>query len=156
MPPGAGDSCNYSIYGLDCSGFLYTIFAENGINFINGPADMQRRPEVLEKYLKEYVGSEHLEVKDLGKLALSEIKAGDIIYSFEMLKNKEGNAYRRAKHIGIAYVKPGTDKVFFYNSSGSRNWCKKNLEKGPTAYLLGNGLPQRYGVVRVLYNRNKF
>src|SRR5690606_4897471 len=41
VPPGEGTVCQEAVYGLDCSGFIYQLFAQAGVPIVTGPADRQ-------------------------------------------------------------------------------------------------------------------
>lgn len=127
-PPGKGDNCIYTIHGLDCSGFIYQLFARNGINmpYQQCNAETERKPEFLTKYLKkDYFGKIAFEVKDLGKLETKSMQSGDILY----FKNTKGEVV----HIAIALLNERGD-LFIYQSIGNPNrsktdfsWCEKNI-----------------------------
>ena len=149
-PPGR-DACEHQIYGLDCSGLIYQLFTQAGVKFIDGPADQQRLPETLRKFLAPYFQDKYFTVEDKGQLEVNKIQSGDIIYFFKTLQQGE-NKIKSAFHIGIALKLPKDEEVYFFESLGRPNDCSNNLgqNKGPRQVKLGSRLKNtNYGVVRI-------
>ncbi len=145
-PPGEKDSCKYKIYGLDCSGFVYQLFRLNKIKIPAGTASLQRKPATLVKGLTPYFGdSTSFSITDLGRLNISDIRSGDILY----FKNRAGEVV----HIGLCLIdEEGT--LVFYEASGSPNRCDENisLKKGIRGLIITTKLStdkRDYSVVRI-------
>lgn len=150
--PSAGDSCRFQVYGLDCSGFIYTIFLEVGMPFIKGSANDQRQVTTIQKYLTQYLNTNAFDVTDIDSLDAKNIRPGDIVYFYKMLRSKDGTNKKHAYHIGIALKFPGSDDLYFVASNGKPNDCAGNLKKGPSAFRLDQGFKKfNYGVVRMEY-----
>lgn len=160
-PPGSGDNCTYTIYGLDCSGFIYQLFKKNGIDLpvAQCNADMERTPSFLKRYLNAFLGKDSFEVKDLGTLLISDIQSGDIIY----FKSTAGRVY----HIGILFVND-SGEVVLYQSLGQPNRsfsndkiCQSNIDNshGPVIKKINADFLKKcnnnYGCVRIVANETK-
>lgn len=120
----ANDTCNYRIFGLDCSGFISVLFNKNGVSMVQGKADQQRQVEYLTKILSTYFGNDSFLVKDMKHLPTEEFKTGDIVYYYSKSK-------KAATHIGII-LEDRTGKLFFCESHGKPSWCDRNLLIGPS------------------------
>ena len=149
-PSGDESICNYEIYGLDCSGFIYQIFERAGVNFVVGNANRQRKVDVLTSKIKSSIPAlDKIKIEDLGEVATSDIASGDIIYWFK----PNGVAY----HIGIVLERNGSLAVFQSNGRVGENVedCEKNLgvKRGVRILKLDNpywfGTSTRYGITRI-------
>jgi cell wall-associated NlpC family hydrolase len=145
-------NCNYEIYGLDCSGFIYQLFLHAGVKINTGTADMQRNPETLEEKIKQSIPElDKIKVEDLGELGIKDFESGDLIYWMR------GSG--KAKHIGMVLKKSdGSLAVFQSNGDvGTNSYdCDHNLsdDRGPRPIelsLVPNWFKTgtRYGVVRI-------
>lgn len=150
-PPGKGTVCKDEIYGLDCSGFIYQIFKNAGVSLLEGPADSQRQPSVLQNAIKSSIPAlNKVKVDDLGNIPTSKFETGDIIY----WTDSDGVA----THIGIVLKDVGGNLAVF-QSNGSpgynANECTKNmgLKRGARRLQLNDpywfGKTKIYGITRI-------
>jgi cell wall-associated NlpC family hydrolase len=150
-PPGANTACNHKIYGLDCSGFVYQVFQNAGVNMKIGPANAQRMPDYVEGIIKSSIPElDKIKVEDLGSIPTSEFESGDIIF----WTNSSG----RATHIGII-LKKGNGSLAVFQSNGSPGYnsddCTDNLSTNRglrrlelnDAYWFGSS--KNYGITRI-------
>lgn len=122
VPPGGGAVCKEAVYGLDCSGFIYQLFAQAGVPIVTGPADTQRQPDVLQQALKSAITSlDKVKVEDLGAIPTDNFEAGDLIY----WTNSNGVA----THIGLV-LKNSDGQLAVFQSNGAAGGgaeeCAKN------------------------------
>ncbi|MBV6441710.1 MAG: hypothetical protein DYG98_15950 [Haliscomenobacteraceae bacterium CHB4] len=148
-PP--ADNCTEQIYGLDCSGLIYQLFQNAGID-IGLPtwADQQRDPSFLEPRIKSQIPSlDKVKVEELGQIGQDKFETGDIIYWI-----REGE--KAAFHIGMV-LRCQDGRLAIYQSNGVPNECEKNrgIKRGPRIMELGSIQtffhPQKtsYGIVRI-------
>lgn len=153
-PPGDGDHCTYKVHGLDCSGFIYQLLAQNGISIPGDDAyaDEERKPEFLKKYLKKYFFKDlPFDVVDKKKLHVKDMQLGDIVY----FMHDNGVAY----HIAIVLVND-QGVVSLYQCLGSPNRSKTNQgvcmtnlnsDHGVVAKVLNSSIESRnYACIRVV------
>lgn len=150
-PIGAGTICTEEIHGLDCSGFIYQLFAKSGVTIPKGRANDQRQTKTIKNAIIQSIPSlDKVKVDDLGKLDISKFESGDIIY----WTKKNGEAF----HIGLV-LKKTNGSLAVYMSAGtvgvknSECLSNKDLKHGPVMvefihpYWFGGAVP--YGVVRI-------
>ena len=139
------NDCPYLAYGLDCSGFFYQIFKQNGVVFSmdSNNADHERQVSYLNSYLQPL----HFFAHDLGQIP--NFSTGDIIYFLNAKKN-------RASHIGIVLVNDKNVVSFFATSGGTqckndKDCCNTNITGGPQILKLGKiqSDGRAWGVVRL-------
>jgi hypothetical protein len=139
------NDCPYLAYGLDCSGFIYQIFKQNGVVFSmdSNNADHERQVPYLNGYLQPL----HFFAHDLGKI--TSFNTGDIIYFLNASKKK-------ASHIGIVLVSDKNVVSFFATSGGTqcnndKDCCNININSGPQILKLGKiqSDGREWGVVRI-------
>jgi hypothetical protein len=150
-PPGEGTSCQQLIYGLDCSGFIHQLFSTAGVNLLSGPANKQRKAEVLQKAISSSISQlDKITVCDLGSIPKEQFQSGDIIYWT--------NSSDIATHIGIVLKDiGGTLAVFQSNGAQGDNSleCLNNIgvKRGPRRLLLNDpywfGPKKKYGITRI-------
>ncbi len=151
-PPGPGTKCiNESVYGLDCSGFIYQLFIQNAIPFIIGPANSQRKASVLQNAIESSISElKKIRIEELGQIPVSSFETGDIIYWL--------NSNNIATHIGII-LKSSSGNISVLQSNGSIGRdnidCQKNrsLTRGPRRIATTNpywfGDSKKWGITRI-------
>ncbi len=170
-PSSDPNGCPESIYGLDCSGFLYNVFKNAGFNgFKVGAADDQRKEAHLSNVFSKTgqltnaegknIDLKNMVAKDFGEIPPASMLTGDIIYWLD--------ASGRAKHIGII-LKNGSG-ISVAQSNGHQNEesdtknsndCEKNYgaNRGPRftsnvensiKSTANGGFGDSYGIVRCL------
>lgn len=132
--------CPYKIHGLDCSGFIYTLFTNAGINMRKGKAEDQRKVDYLKSILIPYFGDNNVEVQDMGRLTDAQVLNGDIAYRIN-----DGIA----THIGII-LKDRDGKLHFAESYGRPTTCDDNLKQGPTMSKIEKINTTNYKIVRII------
>ena len=139
--------CKDQIFGLDCSGFIYQLFVNAGVNIPVGTADEQRKTTVLEKAIKAAIPAlDKVKVDDLGQIPANKFESGDIIYWLD------GSV---ADHIGIVLKKPDGNLAVFASNGNKHLTCDecKGPSRGPTIiplnklYIFGPNRP--YGITRI-------
>lgn len=149
LPPTGGGI--KAIYGLDCSGFIYRIAKEAGVDIPVGPADMQRRPETWNNaFSKSLDFQKNLSFQNISINGVSEIETGDIVYWLD------GNI---AFHIGIAIKSAGGVAVYASNGQpvsdmkAGDEYLNYGPTRGPTKIDLSNtywfGEKYKFGVIRL-------
>ncbi len=149
--PSEGE-CTAEVYGLDCSGLIYQLFYQSGVKRgLWTTAEAQRRPDTLMKYIQiAFPDLENLKIENLGKIALTEVQSGDIIYFL----GTDGIA----KHIGMI-LKNSSGNLYVAQSNGTGKIsgdCSKNYgpSRGPRFFGLNASIQpgnfgDNYGIVRI-------
>lgn len=121
--------CVMKVFGLDCSGYLYHIFIDNGCSDMDLVAAEQAKPANLNKAIAGVVSG--VKAADKGKLTSTSIQSGDLVYWDKL----DGQA---ASHIGIALKSGNT--VYIYQSNGLKQGCAENLltGRGPRNFTLSD------------------
>jgi uncharacterized protein (TIGR02145 family) len=149
--------CTHKIYGLDCSGFVSQVFSGAGINTNESyNAETLRKGVVLQEALWEsFPDLKKWKFIDYGKLAVNELKSGDIVYWLS--QNKSGKMY--ASHIGVVFMHKEKDtdemRLVVFQSNGTPDGCVFNLQitRGPRKIELTDnywfGSKKQYGITRL-------
>lgn len=134
FPPASDAHCTmYSVYGLDCSGFVYNVLKES--NYDPGlPIDVDR---IVKKDMSFWISLfkkdadlAQVKVKDLGTISSSQLQPGDFVYWFDTKKLRK-QSIKDPSHIGVVLVDKSGQKAIF--QSNGRNVsdvevCKSNFE----------------------------
>ncbi len=149
-PVGAGTICTEEIHGLDCSGFIYQLFANSGVTIPKGRANDQRQTKTIKNAIIQSIPSlNKVKVDDLGRLDISKFESGDIIYW-----TKNGDAF----HIGLVLKRTDGSLAVFMSAGtvgviNSECLSNRDLKHGPVTVELTNpywfGSKKPYGVVRI-------
>lgn len=138
--------CQEQIYGMDCSGFIYQIFAKSNMILTKdlvykASTRSMIKPEYWENALKKYLNSNQFKVHGEFKKPYSELKSGDII----LFCNKQNKPF----HIGIIF-EANNGLVVFESSGSPRKGCEYNKKKGPVFSFIGNRLNGvNYKIIRL-------
>jgi len=129
-PPGGSAACDHSIYGLDCSGFMYQIFKAANIAIPEGNADAQRAVSTLNNAVHNASPAlKSINFVDYGKVTDTKtLRIGDILY----WKDADG----KVVHIGIVLANQIGQKIVYQSigrNSAEPGQCDQNLglDRGP-------------------------
>lgn len=152
-PPGEGDNCTYEVHGLDCSGFIYQVFKMSGVELPveQCRADQERMPGFLHTALeKQYFKGSPFDVMDMGKLKISEMHSGDLMYFI---------GSKGVYHIAIVLTNEQGEATLYQclgspnRETTNTNICVSNMN-GKHGILAGKLVPEiekrNYRIVRIL------
>jgi hypothetical protein len=147
------DHCLNEVYGLDCSGLMYVLFKNAGVDIgTNSVANEQRMPNFIQEKVTNAIPSlKKLKVEDLGTIPTNKFETGDIIYW-------KHQGQKSAFHIGTILKRADGSKAIF-QSNGSPNQCSTNIlpRRGPRTIELNQVISffktdddtPTYGIVRM-------
>ncbi len=128
--PDGGDSLHnaFMVFGTDCSGFLYNLFAHAGLQLQPVPTVLSMEP-ALNLALSNHTPYRHVHVRNLGRIPAGEIQSGDIL----IWKNKG--------HAGLAGKLLNQETVLFHAHGQprpltERGWKIKPQPDSPATGLL--------------------
>jgi hypothetical protein len=124
-PPYPKSVCKENIYGLDCSGFLESIFNKSNIKLAS-PADNQRKSQVLQNsIIKGIPALSKIKVEEITTDNTMMFETGDIIHW-----KKKGTDI--AKHIGIILKNKSGELAVFQSNGDDMLPSDCALNKTPT------------------------
>lgn len=118
------DNCLNEIYGLDCSGLMYVLFENAGVDLgKSSVANDQRQKSFLEQKVRAAIPSlDKIKADELGTIPTNKFLTGDIIYWTHTGSEK-------AFHIGII-LKRQDNTYAIFQANGAPDECSKNLAGG--------------------------
>jgi hypothetical protein len=154
-PAGTQTLCTDSLYGLDCSGFIYQLALYSGLNLSNDPVDQccARYEADTMTWVNAFKNTVYkdLHMENLGQYDRNKIEAGDLIF----WKDSEDHIY----HVGIVLLGSNFNEQIIFMSCGcarscTADGCINNYsdERGPRQASLAGRFPSRYVVLRVKAN----
>ncbi|MEN9918329.1 MAG: hypothetical protein RL662_765 [Bacteroidota bacterium] len=109
--------CNDSLYGLDCSGYVYRIFNDSHIPLEVGQVRDYFQKTLIQDALKKALPKYNLITKDLGQIPMKNFQPGDFIIW-------NSTPFRFPYHMGIVLK---SNILMVANSSGGPTTCERNV-----------------------------
>jgi hypothetical protein len=154
--------CSDSLYGLDCSGLIYQLASNAGLTLSDNPigeCNAQFEADTLTwvEAFKKSTNYQKLHMEELGKLKISEILPGDLIFWL----SDDGGAF----HVGIVLSASDKTGLAVFMSSGcgrdcDKKGCSDNYSsfRGPRQVDMGDPywFNKNYKVLRIKANMFPF
>jgi hypothetical protein len=146
-PAGSQTLCTDSLYGLDCSGFIYQLALYSGLNLSKDPinqccATYEADTMTWVNAFKNTVYKD-LHMENLGQLDKNKIELGDLIFWRELETD-------RIYHVGIVLLGSNFSEQIIFMSCGCARSCTTqgcinnySDERGPRQASLAGRFPSR-------------
>jgi len=157
QPPPASDLtiCRESIYGLDCSGFIYQLAKNAGVTLTNDPygecnAQFESDTLTWANAFRNSADYQKLHTEDLGKLPVADIQVGDLIF---WLRDN-----LTSYHVGMVLYASESAGAAVYMSCGCATGCDEqgcidnfSDKRGPRQVLLSDPkwFNKNYKILRI-------